>query len=206
MAKISPKLFELRKDPVDDRDFPLTMVQPRLSKAQLADVSRIDWTNEMSPVKDQKDLGACVGFAVSAMKEFQEQKEHAAEVAAGKQDHRDEKYYDLSEQWIYYMAKMIDTWPGEEGTSIRFAMKVLNQIGVPCEKAWPYDDHVRGNPKSWAHLVARWNSIGSYARIETLEELKQGLLKSPVPFGMACFEEIFYVGDTGIVPLPAQPQ
>ena len=198
--------FNLRKDPVDTRDYKFTS-SPIDVPVQLELPITMDLTSDMSPVKDQGNLGSCVGFALSAMKEWQEQREHKEEVAAGKKDHRDEKYYDLSEQWVYYMSKEIDPWPNDEGTSIRYAMKVLNKIGVPVEKAWPYNDAVRGEPKRWANLVALWSLIGSYYRIETLNEIKQALNETgPVPIGVPCFEEIFYVGVDGIVHYPQQPQ
>ena len=62
----------------------------------------------MNPVKHQKSSSMCTGFAVSAMKEWQERIEHEEEVEAGKYDHRQNQFYDLSEQWIYYKAREID--------------------------------------------------------------------------------------------------
>lgn len=197
--------LNLRKDRPDDRDFPfLCSLNPLDLKRGLLKLSSssIDHSKLMSPVKDQGESGSCVAFATAALKEWQEQKEHAAEVAAGKRNHRDEAYYDLSESWIYWSAKKIDGWPNEEGTSIRYAMKVLNKIGVPCEKAWPYSDRVKGKPAAWASLVARWSLVGSYYRINNLEELKTALRKGPVVIGIGCFEEIFNVDSTGIIPMP----
>jgi len=200
--------FTYRKDPHDDRDF---LYQPMRSYASISDAklsipNRVDWTDSMSPVKDQGRLGSCVGFAVTAVKEWQEQHEHAEEVAEGKFDHRTEKYYDLSESWLYWMCKEIDAWPGVEGTSIRYAMNVLKKIGVPCEKAWPYDDVVKGEPKSWAHLVSRWSLIDSYWRVTSVEELKDALVSGPVAIGVGVYEEFFSVGNDGIVRDPANPQ
>lgn len=200
--------FSLRKDPVDSRDYSFSSTaQVPMTKSGYVSAmpNRVDMTAEMSPVKSQGQLGSCVGFAVSAMKEWQEQKEHAAEVAAGKKNHRDEKYYDLSESWIYWNSKKIDPWPHSEGTSIRCAFKVLNKIGVPTEKAWPYDDAVYGEPKRWAPMVARWSLIASYERVNNLDELKIALMTAPVVIGIGCFEEIMTVNRTGFVPYPKNP-
>jgi C1A family cysteine protease len=168
--------------------------------------SFIDHTNTMSSVKDQMNLGSCVAFAASAVKEWQEQDEHKKEVLAGKKDHRENKEYDLSEQWVYWNCKKIDPWPNEQGTSIRCAMKVLNKIGVPIESAWPYsDDPINiGEPKRWANLIARWATIGSYWRVGSLEELKVALVDSPVILGVYVFMEWFNPPG-GIIDYPANP-
>ena len=199
-----------KKDPVDKRDYKYRDKIPFSSLDELRDtylsfVPKVDHTLQMSPVKDQGQLGSCVGFAVTAMKEWQEQKEHIQELEAGKSYKRKEEHYDLSESWVYWNSKKIDPWPGEEGTSIRYAMKVLNKIGVPTEKAWPYDDVDFGEPKRWADMVAVWSLIQSYWSIANLYELKAALETSPVPIGIGCYREIFYVGSDGIIPYPADP-
>lgn len=203
------RLFDLRKDPEDIRDYKFTTTIKDFAKRKeyLASLpSSIDWTNEMSPVKDQKFLGSCVAFSVAAVKEWQEQKEQQEEVFAGKDYKRLEKYYDLSESWIYWTCKKIDGIPDEEGTFLRSAMKVLNKVGVPCEKAWPYNDKVRGNPASWASLIARWSLTESYYRLENIDDIKGALVNGPCVIGIGCFEEIMNVGSDGIVPYPAQPE
>lgn len=193
-----------KRDPKDERDY--------MFKGSIADIRKlqtipatIDHSPNMSPVKNQGQLGSCVGFAVTAMKEWQEQQEHLREVSEGKKDSRKGKQYDLSESWVYWKSKEIDLWPGEEGTSIRFAMKVLNQVGVPTESAWPYDDIDIGKPKSWANMVARWALVGNYWRINNLTELKAALVTSPVPIGIPCFYEFFFPGKDGIIKDPANP-
>jgi C1A family cysteine protease len=193
----------LKKDIEDVRDYKYTGRVKKFNKDLTLNLPMsVDHTEKMSPVKDQRNLGSCVGFATCALKEWQEQKEHNEEIEQGKKNHRDKKYYDLSEAWVYWMCKTIDEWPNSEGTSIRCAMKVLNKIGVPVEKAWPYDDKVYGEPKIWANLVALWSLIGSYYRLDGLTEIKTALAKAPVVAGIGCFEEIFHVGDDGYVPYP----
>jgi C1A family cysteine protease len=138
------------------------------------------------------------------MKECQEKKEQDEELAKGKRGRK--KIYDYSEAWVYWNAKKIDPWPNEEGTSIRYAMKVLQKIGVPTEKGWPYKDVGDvGEPAKWANMVARWALIESYYRIDTLNGLKVALVDGPVPIGVPCFYEIFFVGSNGLVPYPANP-
>ena len=191
-----------KRDPVDVRDYMFRTISPKVSDPGLKLPSFCDHTNDMSPVKDQGELGSCVGFAVAAMKEAQEKKEHEADLARGKPG--EGKDYNYSEAWIYWNSKRLDPWPDEEGTSIRFAMQVLQRKGVPTEKAWPYRDIGDiGRPENWSKLIARWALIGSYWRIYTLTELKVALLENPVVIGIPCFYEIFFVGQDGIVHYPA---
>ena len=197
-----------KRDPDDVRDFKFSSMTPTIMEAVASLPSKVDHTSDMSPVKDQGQLGSCVGFAVSAMKECQERKEHLEEIAKGKRGRP--KVYDYSEAWIYWNAKQIDPWGVEdEGTSIRYAMQVLKKIGVPTEKGWPYKDvndvDAIGEPAKWANMVARWALIDSYWRVENLDELKVALVDGPVPIGVPCFYEIFFVGSDGIVPYPANP-
>ena len=193
-----------RRDPRDQRDFILTGDIKNILEAESNLPERVDHTSGMSVVKDQGQLGSCVGFAVAAMKEWQEKFEHEEEIAKGKRGRP--KIYDYSESWLYWNSKKIDPWPGEEGTSIRYAMKVLQKIGVPTEKGWPYKDVGDvGEPEKWANLVARWALIESYQRIDTLTGLRLALINGPVPIGIPCFYEIFFVGSDGYVPYPTDP-
>ena len=203
MKKYKSWRLTLEKDQKDKRDFKLT---ESLLKVDSGEVRYIDWSKYMSPVKNQGRLGSCVGFAVAAMKEFQEQKEHVEEVLAGKKYKREEDHYDLSEAWIYWNSKKIDPWPDSEGTSIRCAMKVLHRIGVPCEAGWEYDDRFKGEPKSWASLIAKWGLIDSYWRVNGIDDLRLALASQPVVIGIGCFAEIFRPNfETGVVSYPANP-
>ena len=194
-----------KRDPVDKRDYLLSN-----SKMNILEIPGfpgvVDHTPKMTPVKKQGQLGSCVGFAVTAMKEWQEQREHEEEVAEGKRDTREGRIYDLSEAWLYWKCKEIDDWPDDEGTSIRYAMKVLNKVGVPTESAWPYNDINVGEPENWANMIARWSLIDSYWRISTTYELKVALLDGPVPIGIPCFYEFFLVDRDGIVDYPTNPE
>ena len=197
-----------RRDPEDGRDFLLKGNVVNLLETITGLPERVDHEAGMSPVKDQGQLGSCVGFAVSAMKEFQEKKEHDEEMAKGKRGRP--KVYDYSEAWVYWNAKQLDPWGVEdEGTSIRYAMKVLQKIGVPTEKGWPYKDvndvDAIGDPKHWASLVARWALIDSYWRVMNLNELKIALVDGPVPIGIPCFYEFFLAEGDGFVKYPSNP-
>ena len=206
--KIGKKKHDLKlnliKDKPDERDFKLDY-EVFGGKTDLARI--VNYTDDMSPVKNQGGLGSCVGFAVAAMKEWQEKIEHEKELSEGKTYKRPEDY-DLSEAWVYWNSKKIDPWPNEEGTSIRCAMQVLRKIGVPCEKAYPYSDKYKGSPEKWAKLIAKWGLIDSYWRCKSLRDLRVALNNGPVVIGIACFREIFYASQSnppGYVNYPKNP-
>jgi C1A family cysteine protease len=205
------------KDVKDERDFLFSPQEvlgddlyKNLMETRLRAPQMVDYRPYMSPVKNQGNLGSCVGFAVTALKEFHENVEYATEQAEGSDYTREEALYDLSEQWTYWNAKKIDPWgPSVEGTSIRYAMKVLQKIGCPPEKAWEYTDNKIdiGKPESWAHLIARWNTIDSYWRLQTVEQIIDALRTvGPVVLGVGCYEEIFNPDSDGFVSYPKQPQ
>lgn len=204
VPQLASDYLTLVKDPKDVRDYKLNITTFNLQGTTLP--TKVDWSSQMSPVKNQGRLGSCVGFATAAMKEWQEQTEHMREVSFGKRDHRKGiDHYDLSEAWIYWNAKRIDPWPNSEGTSIRCAMQVLKKIGVPCEDAYPYSDMYKGEPTKWAKLIAKWGLIDSYWRCRGIDDLRLGLVSGPVVIGIACFREIFFVNETGNVPYPQNP-
>lgn len=204
--------FGCYKDPTDKRDYNAksllndnNLKSVNTSNYIYSNSNNISYRNEMSPVKNQGNLGSCVGFAVAAMKEWQEQKEYLQEIKEGNLYRREQDHYNLSEQWIYYKSKDIDPWPNQEGTSIRHALKQVARLGVPPEKGWRYNDSVVGEPEIWTHMISKWVSGGEYYRIE-YNNLKESLLNfGPIVIGIACFREIFNVGYDGFVPYPNNP-
>ena len=75
--------FDYRKDPTDSRDLILSAKNTLQRK--------VDWSRQMSPVKNQGKLGSCVGFAVAAMKEWQEFKEYKQEIKDGRKGRKHNK-------------------------------------------------------------------------------------------------------------------
>jgi C1A family cysteine protease len=192
------RIYNYKPDKKDERDFKFSAA-PTYDKLQASRPSVIDWTRTMSPVKDQGSLGSCVGFALTAMKEFQEVYER--QLAGKEYGPTTPELSNLSEQYVYWGAKEFDP-DKSEGTSIRYAMQVLQKKGVPTEKFWPYSDKTTGQPLAGSEEAAAWAKIGSYWRVTTLEEILTALSKQPVPIGIEVFSEFEYVTSNGLVSLP----
>jgi len=180
-----------RKDPEDARDIPITRLAPEL-RAKLP--ARLDYTKKMSAVSDQGDEGTCVGFAsVDGMKEYQEKAEWAKDVQ-------------LSVRYLYSECKKLDGYPDEEGTDIRCAMKVLRSHGVPPEKCWPYKPHQQDAPCGEADDLAKIYRIERYARLRTVDEMKESLhANGPFVAGVEVYYEAWNAAErSGKVRMPGE--
>ncbi|MCM8827501.1 MAG: C1 family peptidase [Candidatus Omnitrophica bacterium] len=178
-------IFGCIKDKFDGRDY---LIRPYLPILKLP--KRVDWTEKMSPVRDQGDEGTCVGFAIACgMKEYQELIDY-------------KKLVELSPRFVYAEAKKIDGMSGLEGTSIRAAMQVLHKKGVCQEKFWPYSPHQKDKPRKGALSNAKKFCIRTYGRVLNLNELRLTLAsKSPCVIGIEVFEGMLKT-KTGFVPMP----
>ena len=177
-------LFGCKRDKQDKRDYLMSAYLPVLKLPK-----RIDYTSEMTPVRDQGNEGTCVGFSSAVgMKEYQEQEDW-------------KRYVELSPRFLYSECKRADK-NKEEGTTIRTAMKVLKKIGVCQEKYWPYIAGLTGKVRPGARVDAKKNKVLAYARIADLYELKASLVqKGPCVIGVEVFRGMMEAA-TGMVPMP----
>ena len=79
------------------------------------------------PVRDQGHRATCVSFAVAAAHE---------RIAAAAQSPGPD---DLSEQFLHWAVKNVDTYRHEEGSTLHFGGQALRHKGVCQEALWPYD-------------------------------------------------------------------
>jgi len=175
-----------RPEPPDKRDLMVPLPQYDLPK-------EVDLTSQQTEVRDQGNEGTCVGFDVTALKEFQEWREYG-------------KKYDFSERWIYEFAKVEDEFPGVdyEGTTIRGAMKALQKHGICPEELWPYVPGVKGEPDEQAANRASIYKIKNYRSLTIPEKdfvlVKRGIHETgPVALGVAVHSTWFDVKEEGII-------
>ena len=83
-------------------------------------------------VRDQADRGTCVAHAVVAVLECQRRRLHGEDV-------------DLSEQYVYWLAKERDGQPQQEGTWLQVAMPATQSEGACLEETWPYNPAKTGD-------------------------------------------------------------
>lgn len=89
------------------------------------DVSEINHIDQLPPVRFQGNRGTCVAFGSIAVREFFKRRTDR-----------------LSEQYLYWGAKMRDGNPENSGTWIRFAMECLEDEGACLDREWPYNKEI----------------------------------------------------------------
>ncbi len=182
-------IFGLFKSPVDIRDY---VVASFLKDITLP--AEQDYTSKMTPVRNQGNEGACVGFAmVAGVKEYEEQLDYS-------------KFVNLSPRFLYENAKTISGH--KEGTTLKAAVEVAQKLGVCEEALWPYTAQVPGSPDKMAYPNALKYRISVYARITDLNELKRAICASnigPCMIGVEVFKGMVSedAKKTGVVPNPS---
>ncbi len=177
-----------RKDPLDRRDLKMSEILPPF-RAPL----EIDYTDRMSPVRDQGPEGTCVAFAaVTGIKEYQEKLKR-------------DRLIELSPRYVYHHCKLLDGIPDREGTYPRVAMKVLAKRGVCLEECWPYRPYQTDDPCPEADEQAKLYRIKSYARLAGIAEMERSLAANgPFLAGVEVFSSWLEGRGrrTGVIPMP----
>lgn len=174
--------------PHDPRDIIYSAVKP--ATVALPDKFLLpEW-----PVNSQGKYGTCVGQACSAIKDFQESKERGESI-------------DTSPLFVYSLCKEIDELPDKEGTTPRAAMKVLSEHGICPERMMPYSlikDAINPpEPDPNATIKAKEYVVKSYARVNSIEEIKQAVIHDgPVLAALMWVESMNSPEGKGFVPMP----
>ncbi len=161
------------KDPVDKRDY---LIKDYLAKIELP--AKLDLSGQMLPVRDQGGEGSCVAFSACSVKESQEVNEGY-----------------LSTRNLYEKIKQ----PGG-GAFPRDSFKVFTEYGAPPESCQLYIPNSITPVCPNADELAKPNKIQGYARLNTLDEMKQSLYQNGC-FMIACSvtKNWFNVGADGII-------
>lgn len=179
--------FGALPSPPDYRDY---MYRAIFSAEKLP--AKFSRRSEMGPVRNQGQFGTCVGFAAAAVKDNQESREAGQQVVT-------------SPLYLYKRCKERDGIPNQEGTYPRTVMAVLKNLGVCTEGTMPYSE------MSWPALPsvptkadkeASQFKIGAYARITTMDEVKQAIVKDGPVLAAVLVCQSFMDAADGIIPVP----
>lgn len=145
------RTFDVVADIPDLRD---RMYEPTLAPLR----SRVDPPANLV-ILDQRSEGACTGFGLAAVINYQSRRQSGGAGAAGAQG--------VSPRMLYEMARRFDEWAGEKysGSSCRGAIKGWYSMGVCRATTWPYVDGKPGTLTVERAKEARKVSIGAYYRV-----------------------------------------
>jgi hypothetical protein len=139
--------------------------------------------------EDQGHFGTCVGNATAYDMDFRANLQLA-----------------FSRLFIYTMCKQLDG-NTDEGTDPRTAMQVLQKYGACLESTMPYslltDVHNLPKPTQAALDEAAKYKIGSYARIQTLDEIKHAIANGyPVNIASWVCQNFIHPEQNKFIPAP----
>ena len=106
-------------------------------------------------ILDQGKEGACTGFGLAAVVNFQRRLKYEEEIPL------------VSSRMFYEMARRFDEWTGEDydGSSIRGALRGFFNCGVCLERDWPYHAVDAGVFTLERARAARRILLGAYYRV-----------------------------------------
>ena len=146
-GKIDDFTVEVAPDLPDIRDW--------IYQAALVNLERYIDPPRNLVILDQKSDGACTGFGLAAVINYQNQL-------------RSNYQTRVSARMLYEMAKRYDEWEGENysGSSLRGAIKGWYNMGVAEDGLWKYTPGKPGHLTVDAAKNARKCTIGAYYRLK----------------------------------------
>ena len=180
----------LLPSPPDARDFRFSVFAA--AQALPPAFSRLD---EMPVVRDQGNLGTCVGFASWAIKEWQEAQQRKVPEGG------------LSPGFIYALCKTLDGIPERRGTYLRTAMKVLQKHGTCSERNFKYLQDITKDvnpeqPDPEDIKEAQQYRTKVYVQLQGIEEIKRAIVEQgPVLAGVFVTQSFLDARET--IPMPS---
>jgi len=154
-------IFNVKKSPKDRRDYIINA-----SSSTVPDI--LDYRSDLQPVRNQGSQGTCYAQSVACVKEWQEKKD------SGFNEY-------MSPQFFYNnRPNKYDSDPNnDDGMYGRDVMKLMKTIGICRESDYPYGRiQIQSDINPNCFIEAKKYLIQSYAKILTLDSLKQSLVKN----------------------------
>ena len=141
----------------------------RCSDNKLTSYQDCDYTDELLPIRDQGEQGTCYAQSAACVKEWQEKKKNyfSPQFIYNNRDYWNNGFQDGEDYYEDY---------GMEGRDV---MKIMKNAGVCDEELYPYG--IIGNTNSISDFIkdnAKQNVIKGYARILTIDSMKQSLINN----------------------------
>lgn len=156
-------------------------------------------TNWMSPIKDQGQLGSCVGHGVTEAMETIYRKNGRQPDFIG------------SPLYAYWNARWWSrSTATDSGAYVRYGMKGAVNWGVCADSLWPYiESKYAVKPTAQAYADGNTRDATSWYAIKAGDQASQvmhavGKLQAPVPIGFTCFASLMssQTTNTGIIDPP----
>jgi C1A family cysteine protease len=143
-------------------------------------------------VRYQAELGACTGFAVSALREFHIKRSRNTTFIG-------------SPLFLYYEERRLEkTVEFDAGAQLRSGLKVLNKTGICTESLWPYYTYKFTEiPSGIAYADAFTRRTIAYNRLYSLRDIQVCLARGgAVAIGFKVYESFETITESGIMPVP----
>jgi C1A family cysteine protease len=181
-------------DVEDNRDLQYKSIQRSVTDIP----DKVDMRKFMTPVEDQGHIGSCVANAAVGALEY-------LYVFKILKRYSCLKARDYSRLFVYWHARQLDGIIGDDGCTIRSAMKALADNGTCREKYWPYNLNKWSVPPSDEAVKEATVKASDYFRVVSYQEILSALADDlPVVFGAKLYESFqsTLVESTGLVKLP----
>jgi len=156
----------------------------------------VDLRPKCPPIRDQSDLGCCVGFGTTGVVHYDTINENPKDT------------FDPSPLYVYYNARYLEnTVKSDSGAQIRDGIKALKKYGCASETDWPYNiKQFAKKPPKTVFTNALKIQIQDYFSVQQNEAAMKSCLAEghPIVLGISVYEsfESDAVAMTGIVPMP----
>lgn len=184
------RVYNLRKDPEDYRDFKFSAVVSPVNRIRLP--RKVDLRPKCPPVWDQGSLGSCTANAGTTANAIL----------------RDDSALQLSRLYLYYKERELEGNVCEDtGATMRSICKVLQKIGCCRESFWPYViPKFSLQPNAAADTDAANYKVSAYQRLITVRQIKEclALRGQPVLTGMGVYPQLENIGRDGKLHLPGK--
>lgn len=169
---LNQSLLHIEASSHDERDLVLESIN---QKARFP--RKLDYMSDLPPVWDQGADGPCSAYAAAAIKSWQERRDYGLAESLSK----------------YFIYNMRSNYP-QKGMTPRDTMKLLQKYGMPTARSYNKRKmkHKQDIP-DWIFEEAANHRIAAYARVMTIDGLKESLYKNgPAYIAMP----VFNVGET----------